>query len=63
METAEEMAAQIVAHYRWPDRRAAMRDGALARAGQYQAEDIMTRFVQDLGLPAPVCMLEHRSVA
>ncbi len=63
VETAEEMAAQIVAHYRWPDRRAAMREGALARAGQYQAEDIMTRFVQDLGLPAPVCMLEHRSVA
>lgn len=63
VETPREMARQIVAHYQWRDRRAAMRDSALARARQYQADDIMTRFVQDLGLPAPVCMLEHRSVA
>jgi glycosyltransferase involved in cell wall biosynthesis len=63
VETPEEMARQIVAHYQWPDRRAAMRDSALARARHYQADDIMTRFIQDLGLPAPVCMLEHRSVA
>jgi glycosyltransferase involved in cell wall biosynthesis len=63
VDTADEMARQIVNHFRWPDRRAGMRAGALARARCYQAEDIMARFVQDLGLPAPVCMLEHRSVA
>lgn len=63
VETPQEMAEQIIGHYRWPDKRSAMRDNALRRAAQYQADDIMTRFVQALGLPAPVCMLEHRSVA
>ncbi|MEM8563898.1 MAG: glycosyltransferase [Pseudomonadota bacterium] len=63
VETAEEMAAQIVSHYKWPDQREQMRNRALRRASDYKAEDIMTRFVQDLGLPAPACLLEHRSVA
>ena len=63
VEDAAEMARQVVEHYLWPDRRAEMRQHALARASQYKADDIMTRFIQDLGLPAPVCLLEHRSVA
>jgi glycosyltransferase involved in cell wall biosynthesis len=63
VDTAKEMARQIVAHCQWPGNRPLMRDHAIRRAGQYQADDIMTRFAQDLGLPAPVCMLEHRSVA
>lgn len=63
VETPKEMARRIVAHYQWPGQRAVMRDNAIRRAGQYQADNIMTQFAQDLGLPAPVCMLEHRSVA
>ncbi|MEE4146867.1 MAG: glycosyltransferase [Halieaceae bacterium] len=63
VESPQEMARSIVDHYMWPDQRAAMRANAVKRAGQYRPDDIMTRFVQDLGLPAPMCMLEHRSVA
>ncbi|MEM6581892.1 MAG: glycosyltransferase [Pseudomonadota bacterium] len=61
VETAEEMAQQIVSHYQWPDERKTMRANALRRASDYKADDIMTRFVQDLGLPAPACLLEHRA--
>ncbi len=63
VEDATEMAQQIVEHFLWPDRRADMRQQALARVEDYRADEIMTRFIQDLGLPAPVCLLEHRSVA
>ena len=58
-----EMAAQIVAHYGWPDTRSAMRAAALARAAHYSAERIMAQYVEDLGLPAPSTNLEQRSVA
>ena len=57
------MADQIMAHFQWPDRRQYMRDAARARAAHYSAHRIMTQFVQDVGLPAPACRLEHRSVA
>jgi len=57
------MAQQVVAHFRWPDERAAMRAAALERAADYQADRIMTQFVQDLGLPAPSCRLTRRSAA
>lgn len=57
------MAAQIVAHFGWPDRRAAMRAAALARAGHYSADRIMTEYVENLGLPAKQYVLEQRSVA
>lgn len=60
---ADEMARQIVAHFRWPDEREAMRAAALARAAQYQPDRIMTQFVSDLGLPAPACRLRARSAA
>ena len=57
------MAQSIVAHYRWPDERAAMRAAALERAAQYQPDRIMRQFVQDLGLPAPDCKRQRRSAA
>lgn len=63
VEDAGEMGERIVEHFLWPDRRADMRSHALARAADYRADDIMSRFISDLGLPAPVCLLEHRSVA
>jgi len=59
----QEMARQIVSHYRWPNARRSMRVAARQRAGQYSPDRIMTQYVQDLGLPAPACILEHRSVA
>jgi len=58
-----DMAGKIIGHFSWPNKRAAMRAAALARARQYSPERIMTEYVQNLGLPAPACILEHRSVA
>ncbi len=58
-----EMAGKIIGHFRWPNKRAAMRAAALARAREYSPERIMTEYVQNLGLPAPACLLDHRSVA
>jgi len=63
VEDIEGMARQIVAHFRWPDERAVMRDNARARAGDYRADAIMTQFVQDLGLPAPACRLRQQTAA
>ncbi|WP_439100888.1 glycosyltransferase [Congregibacter sp.] len=57
------MARAVIDFFSWPDERAQMRHNAKARARVYSADDIMTRFVQDLGLPAPACLIEHRSVA
>lgn len=59
----EAMAGQIVAHFSWPDQRAAMRAAALRRAADYEANRIMTQFVHDLGLPAPSCALARRPAA
>ena len=63
VETADDMAAGIVEHFLWPDQRDAMRAAALARAGDYHPDKIMTQFVSDLGLPAPSCKLSTRSAA
>jgi glycosyltransferase involved in cell wall biosynthesis len=63
VDTADEMADQIVAHFQWPDRRAEMRELALRRAAAYRPDDIMMRFLQDLGLPGQAHRLDHRSVA
>ena len=58
-----EMARQVVAHYQWPLQHEVMSENARKRAADYQADRIMTQFIHDLGLPAPVCVLEQRSVA
>lgn len=63
VDTADEMADQIVAHFQWPDRRAEMREQARSRAAAYSPDDIMMRFLQDLGLPGQAFRLDHRSVA
>ncbi|WP_439106844.1 glycosyltransferase [Congregibacter sp.] len=57
------MARSVIDYFSWPDERTQMSRNARARAGEYSADDIMSRFVQDLGLPAPACLIEHRSVA
>jgi glycosyltransferase involved in cell wall biosynthesis len=59
----KEMAAQIVSHYDWPATVGAMRSAARARANHYNADRIMAEYVENLGLPAPQCVLEQRSVA
>ena len=63
VDDSEQMAQQIVRHFQWPDERESMRAAARRRASDYSGDRIMTQFVQDLGLPAPACMLDHRSVA
>lgn len=57
------MASRIVSHFQWPDTRNAMRAAARQRAGQFSADRIMRQYVEDLGLPAVDCAVEHRSVA
>jgi glycosyltransferase involved in cell wall biosynthesis len=61
VDTVEEMAAQVVDHFRTTSRHAAMREAALRRIEDYQAGPIMRRFLQDLdllpaddGITAPV---------
>jgi glycosyltransferase involved in cell wall biosynthesis len=63
VQDAAQMALQIVAHYRWPDRRNAMRSVARQRATEYSAERIMSQYLHDLGLSTPVNFAEQRSVA
>jgi glycosyltransferase involved in cell wall biosynthesis len=58
-----EMAALIISHFRNSEARHAMRVAARLRAAYYSPDRIMTQYVEDLGLPAPVCILEHRSAA
>ena len=50
VETIEEMGDRIVSHFQHPEGRESMRRNAMARAALYQAEPIMNRFMQDLGL-------------
>lgn len=50
VDTVDEMAAQVVDHFRTTARHAAMRKAALRRIEDYQAGPIMHRFMQDLGL-------------
>jgi len=50
VDTVDEMAAQVVDHFRTTSRHAGMRKAALRRIEDYQAGPIMHRFMQDLGL-------------
>src|SRR5262249_24875993 len=50
VDSTEEMTERIISHFRHPERHESMRRSALARAAQYEAEPIMHRFMQDLGL-------------
>jgi glycosyltransferase involved in cell wall biosynthesis len=52
VESTADMADRIVTHFREPWRHAAMRAGAERRAADYQAEPILRRFLEDLGLDA-----------
>jgi glycosyltransferase involved in cell wall biosynthesis len=52
--TVDDMVAQVVEHFRHPDRHARMRKAALQRAADYDAQTIMPQFMRDLGLmPLP----------
>lgn len=59
----QEMAKLIIAHFEQGQTREAMRTAARLRASHYNPDRIMTQYVEDLGLPAPVSILEHRSAA
>jgi glycosyltransferase involved in cell wall biosynthesis len=50
VDTVDEMAAQVVDHFRTTSHHAGMRKAALRRIEDYQAGPIMHRFMQDLGL-------------
>jgi glycosyltransferase involved in cell wall biosynthesis len=58
-----DMAALIIRHFQKRENHSAMRAAARLRAAYYAPDRIMTQYVEDLGLPAPVCILEHRSAA
>lgn len=50
VDSVEAMGDRIAAHFRDPGMRQSMRREAVARAALYQAEPILTRFLEDLGL-------------
>lgn len=50
VETVEEMGDRIATHLTSPEQRALMRRRAVERAASYQAEPILRRFLEDLGL-------------
>ncbi len=60
---AEDMADLVVAYFQRRESREAMRVAARLRAAHYSPDRIMSQYVADLGLPAPVGVLEHRSAA
>ncbi len=62
-EDIEDMAAQIVAYFQSPLVMTQMRQGALQRAADYSPEQIMSRYLTDLGLPSHSGQREHRIVA
>ncbi len=61
----EQISEQIISFFTWPSKRELMRQNALKRAAQYQAEPIMQRFIQDLGLADAKAepTIDRRSVA
>jgi hypothetical protein len=63
VDSADEMARQVVRHFAQREGHAAMRREALLRVADYQAEPIMRRFLGDMGLPVAEPALERRSVA
>jgi glycosyltransferase involved in cell wall biosynthesis len=50
VDSIQEMGDRIVSYFQHPEERASMRHSATARAALYEAEPIMNRFLQDLGL-------------
>ncbi|HVT36089.1 MAG TPA: glycosyltransferase, partial [Nevskiaceae bacterium] len=58
-----EMAAQIVKHFREPQRHASMRAAALRRVDDYQAGPIMREFLGRMGLPVEQPIIERRAAA
>ena len=52
VDNVDQMAAQIVDHFRHPARHSEMRKAALKRVEDYQAGPIMQQFMSDLGLVA-----------
>ncbi|MDO8863598.1 glycosyltransferase [Haliea sp. E1-2-M8] len=58
-----EFAARIVAHFQQPDRHAAMRTGARARAAEYEGGAIMDEYLRNLDLPLRAGSIKQRSVA
>lgn len=65
VDSIDDMSARIVEHFDKPDRHAAMRREAQRRVADYQAEPIMRRFLDDLGLqpPASAAALQATAVA
>ena len=63
VEDHEEMAQHIVQYFRNPTLREHMHAQALRRSKDYQAEPIMTRFIENLGLIEDKPLVTSRSAA
>ncbi|WP_413700643.1 glycosyltransferase [Psychromonas sp. KJ10-10] len=57
------MADKVVEFFANPSKRKKMRQQAVQRANEYQAEPIMDQFLADLGLDAPLSYPKHKTVA
>jgi len=64
VDNAQDLASRIVFHFQQPKKiRRTMSGAARLRAEQYSPDRIMARYMEDLGLPVPASIQEHRSVA
>jgi len=63
VDNIEQMSQKIVSYFSNESKQVSMKQNALLRADEYQAEPIMNKFIEDMGLSVPVVKLEQRSVA
>jgi len=63
VDNIEQMSQKIVSYFSNESKQVSMKKNALLRADEYQAEPIMNKFIEDMGLSVPVVKLEQRSVA
>jgi len=63
VENTTEMAEKVVEFFTHPNKQKSMRQQAVQRASEYQAEPIMEEFLANLGLDAPILYNSQKTVA
>lgn len=62
VESKEEMSQAIVGHFTASHRHESMSQEAVSRANEYQAETIMAKFIDEMGLPVPEHYIQQKTV-
>ena len=63
VETIDQMANKVIEYFSNEEKKYDMIGNALTRAQEYQAEPILSKFIEDLGLGAPDHYLNHKTAA